>query len=54
MSYLKVALGFLLNHVMSTEIMIPNGTENHWAYYLDEFVNLQLRKFFRCVQLVNV
>ena len=45
MSYLKVALGFLLNHVMSTEIMIPNGTENHWAYHLDEFVNLQLRKY---------
>ena len=30
---------------MCTEIMIPNGTENHWAYYLDEFVNFQLRKY---------
>ena len=45
MSYLKVALRFLLSHVMCTEIMIPNGTENHWAYYLDEFVNFQLRKY---------
>ena len=45
MSYLKVALPFLLSHVMCTEIMIPNGTENHWAYYLDEFVNFQLRKY---------
>ena len=30
---------------MCTEIMIPNGTENHWVYYLDEFVNFQLRKY---------
>ena len=38
---------------MCREIMIPNGTENHWAYYLDEFVNFQLRKYLEKFLIVS-